>query len=254
MTVPRPATSPIIGSGMGGGTMAWALRNQRSERAAGRAWRPVAGARSRTGLPRAVFVDRRYKNAEQWVDEQTGGVVPPGRALLRRRQHEGVRRLPAAVPRGRLQGDSSTPTASRDAWPVTYAEMERYYGAGRGAVRGARHARAGIPRSRTARRPTRIPPWNTNRTSPGSPTTSAGRACTRSAMPMGVDFRDGGRCILCAHLRRLPLPGRRQERRGRARSAPGAEKAGVELADPHPGPHARDDPGRTDRRRRVRRT
>ena len=48
--------------------------------------------------PDHVFISKRYVTAEPWYDGLTGQAVPAGRLLLGRRQHEGLRGLPAPLP------------------------------------------------------------------------------------------------------------------------------------------------------------
>ena len=86
----------IVGSGMGGGTMAYALKDSGLS---------VLLIERGDYLPqepqnwdaRAVFVEGRYKNAEPWYSVD-GSPVSPGHLLLRRREHQVLRWIPGPVP------------------------------------------------------------------------------------------------------------------------------------------------------------
>ena len=62
--------------------------------------------------PRAVFIDRRYKPAERWLDG-AGVAFAPGVHYVVGGNTQGLRREPAAVPGGATSGRSSTSTAPR---------------------------------------------------------------------------------------------------------------------------------------------
>ena len=119
----RP-TSSSSGSGMGGGTTAWALARRGVDvLVLERGERLPQGAREL--VSRGVFLDRRYKPAETWEDGAVGR--SPGGALRRRRQHQGLR---ASLPRFResdfeevahLEGVSP-------AWPFRLRRPRAYYG------------------------------------------------------------------------------------------------------------------------------
>ena len=87
MTATEHADVVIIGSGMGGGTLAWALRDlgarvlllERGD------FLPVE---AQNWSPEAVFIENRYKAKEQWRDRHghwfsPGGLLPPSSAPRR---------------------------------------------------------------------------------------------------------------------------------------------------------------------------
>ena len=105
LSVSRPSRDHydviIVGSGMGGGTLAFALKDAGITRAAHRTWRIRAAGSRRTGTPSAVFAQGRYKNAEHWYDDRRP-TVQPRHLLLRRRQHQVLRIVAGAVSPRRL--------------------------------------------------------------------------------------------------------------------------------------------------------
>ncbi len=114
----------IIGSGMGGSTLAYAVRESGA--------RVVVVERGdflprewENWSPEDVHLRGRYKNAEDWYDAGWGGLLPRG-LLLRRRQHEG---LWGPLPRFREAdfGAIEHPDGTSAAWPVSDADMEPFY-------------------------------------------------------------------------------------------------------------------------------
>ena len=236
----------VIGSGMGGGTMAWALRNsgarvllvERGDRlpAEEQNWSPRAVTAGGTRTPSSGSTSRR-------------GSVPPGQVLLRRRQHEDVRRLTC---RGSARTTSAVEHADgvSDAWPLTYAEMERTTARPRSctrctAARAGTHGAVplgGLPVSRRGTRTGHLPARRRHRQAGPAPVPDAD----------GRGLRHGGRCILCATCDGYPCRVDAKSDADVNAVRPALRRRAFELADPHPGPHARHDPGRTGRRRRFR--
>src|SRR5262245_23149362 len=114
----------IIGSGMGGGTMAYALRDRGAK---------VLIVERGGYLPRepdnwsakAVFVDKRYRTTEALVDERGR----PFRASIFYGVGGNTKIYGAALPRFRVQdfGALETEDGVSPAWPITYDELEPYY-------------------------------------------------------------------------------------------------------------------------------
>ena len=61
---------------------------------------------------KTVFVDGAYQAKETWYGRD-GAELPPGPALLRRRQFQGLWRGAAATARARFRRDAAQATASR---------------------------------------------------------------------------------------------------------------------------------------------
>ena len=183
----------IFGSGMGGSTLAWALRESGArvlvvERG------DFLPREEQNWSPTEVF-GGRYRNAEPWQDVMTGKSFLPGvhyyvggntkvygACLLRFREEDfGVLEHPEGV---------------SPAWPVSYAELESYYVQAERlyAVHGA-----------VGEDPTE--PWRSvgfpYPAIPHEPPVAALADAMRRQglrpfhMPAGVDLRDGGRCIRC---------------------------------------------------------
>ena len=184
----------IIGSGMGGGTAALALarrgvdvlvleRGQRLPR------------EQQNWSPQAVFVDRRYQPAEQWLDV-TGREFHP-------RVHYVVggntKVYGASLPRFRerdfavvehLEGTSP-------AWPFTYADLEPYYGEAEGTYRV--HGAVGEdPTEPWRSTPFPYPALDHEPYVADLAARLRERGVNPSSNAMGVDRRAGGSCIRCA--------------------------------------------------------
>ena len=199
----------IIGSGAGGGTLAWRLA--------------PSGKRilllERGGyLPRerdnweteAVFLTGKYLTTERWLDVDGNGFTPEqnynvggntkfyGAALFRLRPED--------------FGELTHHGGLSPAWPITYDELEPYYAAGRGALRRARPGRRGPDRRSPQRRRTRTRRSSTSPASSSCPTTSRRLGLHPSHLPIGVmlDQDDAGdalpssRCIRCDRVDGFP--------------------------------------------------
>jgi len=182
----------IIGSGMGGATLAHAIRGSGArvlvvERGD---FLPREEANS---SPVEVFQRRRYKNAEQWYDGSTGRAFGPG---VHYYVGGNTKVYGASLPRFRSQDfevirhhDGISP-----AWPVSYADMEPFY---------AEAERVYQVHGEKGDDPT-DPPRSTDFPFPalGHEPTVAALADAMSAqglhpfpMPVGVDVRPGGACV-----------------------------------------------------------
>ena len=185
----------IIGTGMGGGTLAYALRE--------------SGARilllERGGfLPQeaqnwqvaAVFGENRYKPAETWIDARDGRRFKPGVHYF---VGGNTKVYGAALPRFRRQDFAALEHEGglSPAWPLSYEELEPYYCLAEELF--FVHGSAGADPSE--------PPRSRPYPFPALPHESAiAELCQRLSaqslrpypLPMAVDRRPGGRCIRCA--------------------------------------------------------
>ena len=184
----------VVGSGMGGGTTAWALAQrgvdvlvlERGER---------LPREPQNWSPSAVFLDRRYKPDEVWEDGRGRAFAPGVHYVV----GGNTKVYGASLPRFResdfeevahLEGVSP-------AWPFRYADLEPFYGEAERlyAVHGT-----------TGEDPTE--PWRSTPYPyaglPHEPYVEALAArlraagVTPSATSIGVDLRPGGACVRCA--------------------------------------------------------
>ncbi|MCO4253241.1 GMC oxidoreductase [Pseudarthrobacter raffinosi] len=115
----------IIGSGMGGGTLSWALRNS---------GRQVLVVERGDFLPRepensqpeAMYLDKRYSNAEDWYDGSTGKPFRPGVYYW---VGGNTKFYGACLPRFRREDFEETAhhDGSSQAWPFDYDTIEPFY-------------------------------------------------------------------------------------------------------------------------------
>jgi choline dehydrogenase-like flavoprotein len=183
----------IIGSGMGGGTTALALARrgvdvlvlERGER---------LPREPENWSPRAVFAERRYKPAEQWLDGAGRPFAPGvhyvvggstkvyGASLPRFRQHDF-----AAVEH--MEGTSP-------AWPFSYADLEPYYGEAERIYRV--HGKVGEdPTEPWRSTPFPYPALEHEPYVADLAARLREHGVTPSANAMGVDRRPGGACVRC---------------------------------------------------------
>ena len=115
----------IIGTGAGGGTLAHRLApTGKRVLLLERGGYLPARARElglRGGLRQGAL---RHHRA---LVRQARRAVPPARAVLRRRQHQGLRRDPLPPARARLRRGPATTAASRPRGRSSYADLEPYY-------------------------------------------------------------------------------------------------------------------------------
>ena len=184
----------IVGTGMGGGTLAYALRQsglnillvERGD---------FLPREAQNWDPAAVFAEGRYKSKEVWYDNE-GVPFTPGIHYF---VGGNTKVYGAALPRLRREdfAELEHEEGISPAWPITYEELEPYYAEAEKLYRV--HGQAGAD-------PT-DPPRSSD--FPFPPVAHEGYIedlCDRLRhqglhpfyLPMGVDLRTGGACIRCA--------------------------------------------------------
>jgi choline dehydrogenase-like flavoprotein len=183
----------IVGSGMGGGTLAWGLAQRGIdtlvvERGG------VLPREPQNWSPEAVFVERRYKPDETWLDDD-GNEFHPGVHYV---VGGNTKVYGASLPRLRERDFAATlyPSGVSPAWPFAYDEIEQYYSQAESLYRV--HGTTGEDPSEPWRsRPYPYPPM------PHEPyiTETIARLERQGLHPsstsMGIDLRPGGGCIRC---------------------------------------------------------
>ena len=184
----------IVGSGMGGGTLAYALRN---------AGASILLVERGDYLPQepqnwqasAVFDENRYKPDDMWRDVNGGDSFKPGVHYF---VGGNTKVYGAALPRLRREDFEALEHegGTSPAWPISYDELEPYYARAEALYRV--HGQAGddpTEPSRSTAFP--FPPV------PHEPAIERLRqrlveqGLHPYAYPMGIDLREGGRCIRC---------------------------------------------------------
>jgi choline dehydrogenase-like flavoprotein len=184
----------IIGTGAGGGTLAYALRGSGAR---------VLIIERGDFLPnedenwsvRAVFDQKRYKPAEQWIDASTGKPFQPGVHYF---VGGNTKVYGAALPRFRVRDFEALEHegGTSPAWPLRYSDLEPYYN--RAEAIYAVHGEPGYDPTE----PPRTQPYPYPAV-PNEPYVEALAADLRANglhpfyLPMGIDLREGGRCIRC---------------------------------------------------------
>lgn len=184
----------IIGTGAGGGTLAYALKDSGArilliERG------DYLPSEPQNWQPAAVFDEKRYKPGDDWHDVCGGGTFSPGVHYF---VGGNTKVYGAALPRLREAdfGPVEHEGGTSPAWPITYDDLEPYYA--RAEQIYLVHGRVGID-------PT-DPPRSSDFPYPPvehEPAIEALAGKLRAQglhpfyLPMGIDLRDGGRCIRC---------------------------------------------------------
>jgi choline dehydrogenase-like flavoprotein len=184
----------IIGSGMGGGTIAHALARrgvdvlvlERGER---------LPPEPENWSPHAVFVDRRYRPAERWLDGAGVSFAPGVHYVV----GGNTKVYGASLPRFREQDvaageplDGTSP-----AWPFAYEELEPYYGEAERMYRV--HGTAGEDPTEPRRSsPFPFPALEHEPYVADLAARLREQGVNPSPNAMGVDRRAGGTCVRCA--------------------------------------------------------
>ncbi len=184
----------IIGTGMGGGTLAYALRDSGAsilllERG------DTLPPEPQNWQVEAVFKQNRYKPAEEWIDASDGSRFKPG---VHYYVGGNTKVYGAALPRFRVEdfGALEHEGGTSPAWPISYDDLEPYYGMaeelffvhGKAGDDPCEPPRAGdYPYPHVAHEPYIAALIEKLRAQGLRP----------YCLPMSVDLRAGGRCIRC---------------------------------------------------------
>ena len=184
----------IIGTGMGGGALAYALRDSGAR---------ILLLERGDFLPQepqnwqvdAIFKENRYKPAENWIDASNGSRFKPG---VHYYVGGNTKVYGAALPRFRVEDFSAVEHegGTAPAWPISYADLEPYYNIAEALF--FVHGRAGDDPGE----PPRTRPYPQPEV-PHEPYVAALIEKLRAqglhpfCLPMSVDLRAGGRCIRC---------------------------------------------------------
>jgi choline dehydrogenase-like flavoprotein len=192
----------VIGSGMGGATTALALarRNVRVlvlERGQRLPREPENWS------PRAVFVEHRYKPAEQWLDG-AGGVFAPGVHYV---VGGNTKVYGASLPRFREQDFTAIEhrEGTSPAWPFTYAELEPYYGEAERVYR-VHGTPGGDPTAPWRSTPFPYPALEHEPYVDDLAERLREQGVNPTSNAMGIDRRPGGACVRSAFCDGFPCP------------------------------------------------
>ena len=183
----------IIGSGMGGGTLAWGLAQRGIDALIVERGEAIP-LEPQNWSPQAVFVDRRYKPAEQWQDS-AGRPFTPGVHYV---VGGNSKVYGASLPRFRERDFERTvyPSGVSPAWPFRYADLEPYYCQAEALYRV--HGAVGEdPTEPWRSRPFPFPavPHDPYTATTVERLSAAGLHPSSTAM--GIDVRPGGACLPC---------------------------------------------------------
>ena len=185
----------VVGSGMGGGTAAWALAQRGIDVLV--VERGEAIPKEAANLsPREVFINRRYKPAETWLDGTTGKPFHPGVHYV---VGGNTKVYGASLPRFRESdfGRVEHHEGISPAWPFSYADLEPYYCQAEALYRV--HGTTGEDHSEPWRsQPFPFPALAHEPYVADLAERLRGAGVTPSSTSMGVDLRPGGSCIRCA--------------------------------------------------------
>ncbi len=190
----------IIGSGVGGGAVALQLADSGARIAILERGERLPREAQNTD-PEAVFVQRRYRANETWVDG-AGQPFTPGQYYF-----VGGHTKFYGTAMFRLRGHDFEATAHEDgvspAWPIAYADLEPFYAQAEALFRV--HGQGGTDPTEPAR--SSAYPFGPV---PHEPLIGAladklrGRGLHPFHMPSAIDLREGGACIRCGTCDAFP--------------------------------------------------
>ncbi|WP_406230490.1 FAD-dependent oxidoreductase [Nocardia sp. NBC_01009] len=191
----------IIGSGMGGGSLAYALRDS-GARVLIIEQGDFLPVERENWSPEAVHIEGRYKNSAAWHDARAGKDFIPGNYHY---VGGSTKLYGATLPRFRECdfADIEHPDGISPAWPITYADLEPHY---------TEAEQMFWVHANKDEDPT--DPWrSTDYPFPGITHEGAMARFASSAKeqglhpfaaPQALDRRPGGACVLCAHCDSFP--------------------------------------------------
>jgi choline dehydrogenase-like flavoprotein len=184
----------IVGSGAGGGTLAYALKDSGArvlliERG------DFLPQEPENFDPDVVVRQRRYQTRETWLDAETGRPFRPGVYYF---VGGCTKMYGAALPRFRREDFEALEheEGTSPAWPVSYDELEPYYARAE-SLYWVHGVSGQDPTEPSRSRPFPFPalphePYMADLTS-----RLARQGYHPFSLPIGVDRREGGRCIRC---------------------------------------------------------
>jgi choline dehydrogenase-like flavoprotein len=183
----------IVGSGMGGGTVAWALRDLGArvlllERG------DFLPKEPQNYSPEALFIENRYKTAERWHNA-AGGTFKPGVHYF----VGGNSKVYGAV-LARLReadfGEIQHAGGRSPAWPIAYGDLEPFYAEAERLywVHGEMGA---DPTDPWRSGPFPLPPMEQDPYMEELTGKFRDQGLHPAPLPVGMDWRPGGRCIRC---------------------------------------------------------
>jgi choline dehydrogenase-like flavoprotein len=200
MTGGHYADVVVVGTGMGGGTLAWALRDSGAsilmlERG------DFLPRERENWSPHAVFIENRYKAAETWRDAHNGWFAPGVHYFV----GGNTKVYGAALPRLRADDFAEIQHAGgvSPAWPITYDDLAPYYD------RAERlywvHGEMGAdPTDPPRSGPFPFPPMPPDPYMAELAERFRAQGLNPAPLPIGLDFRLGGRCIRCGTCDAFP--------------------------------------------------
>jgi choline dehydrogenase-like flavoprotein len=183
----------IVGSGMGGGTLAWGLAQRGIDTLVLERGRALP-REPENWSPQAVFLDRRYKPSETWLDDE-GREFHPGVHYV---VGGNTKVYGASLPRLRERDFRETvfPSGISPAWPFTYGEIEPYYGQAEGLYRV--HGTTGQDPTEPWRSgPFPYPPLAHEPYILETMARLEAQGLHPASTSMGIDLRPGGSCVRC---------------------------------------------------------
>ena len=190
----------VIGTGAGGGAIAYALRHLGAR---------VLVVERGDFLPNepqnysaeAVFMQNRYKTSERWQDDR-GATFAPG---VHYYVGGNTKMYGAALPRMRLVDFDDIQHAGgiSPAWPISYDELSPYYDEAERLYWV--HGHDGIdPTDPPRSGPFPFPAMPADPYMEGLNERFRDQGLHPAPLPVGLDYRDGGRCIRCSTCDAFP--------------------------------------------------
>jgi choline dehydrogenase-like flavoprotein len=183
----------IIGAGVGGASLAWALRESGARILVIEKGDFLPRERENWS-PRAVHREGRYRNSDPWLDAD-GAEFHPGTYHY----VGGCSKLyGATMPRFREFdfGEVELEDGISPAWPVSYEELEPYYA--RAEVLYWVHGGSGDPTEPWRSTPFPYPPVPHDPAIARVAERLSGQGLRPYTLPQALDWRPGGKCVLCA--------------------------------------------------------
>jgi choline dehydrogenase-like flavoprotein len=215
----------IIGTGAGGGTLAYALRNSGAkilliERG------DFLPEEPENWSPEALFLEGRYKAKERWLNAD-GGSFQPG---VHYWVGGNTKVYGAALPR--LRREDFAPLEHEGGlspgWPITYEDLEPYYCQAEALYWV--HGEAGRDPTEPPRsQPYPFPPMPQDPYMDELAERLRAQGLNPFPLPVGVDYRTGGRCIRCRTCDAFPCRVRAKADAEVCAVQPALESPSVEL-------------------------